>query len=156
MPGWPRTVLTIPDARRNRSLPWSAFPDSLLADVEAYLSPLSDKKVFSFSRRGPKLKASTIAGKRVMLRLFVTCLVESGRDPASLRTLADVVSLDAAEAGLTVLHARAGGRDTRHAYNIAYMLYGIAKHWLKLDEAIVQRVQDGVQGDPPQDGRHDG
>jgi hypothetical protein len=118
------------------------------------LSPLSDKKVFSFSKRGPRLKASTIAGKRAMLRLFVTCLVESGRDPVSLRTLADVVSLDAADAGLTVLNARAGGRDTSHAYNVAYMLYGICQALAGARRSNRQTVQDRVQGDPPQERRH--
>ena len=114
MPGWPQTVLIIANNRRNPSLPWSVFPDTLLADVEAYLAPRAAKKVFSFSRGGPRLEESTIVGKRAMLRQFVTCLVESGRAPASLRTLADVVTLEAADAGLLVLDARADGRETQH------------------------------------------
>ncbi len=144
VPGWPQTVLTIADNRRNPSLPWTAFPDTLLADVEAYLAPRSAKKVFS-SGCGPRLEESTIVGKRAMLRQFVTCLVESGRDPVSLRTLADVVTFEAAEAGLQVLDARAGGRETQHTYNVAYLLYGIAKHWLKLDAATVQAFKDGCK-----------
>ena len=149
VPGWPRTVLTIANNRRNPSLPWSAFPDTLHAEVEAYLTPRTVKKVFSFSRSGPRLEESTIASKRALLRQFVTCLVESGRDPASLRNLADVVTLEAAEAGLAVLYARAGCEETLHTYNVAYVLYGIAKHWLKLDATTVQQFKDGCKAMRP-------
>ena len=144
VPGWPRTVLAIASHRRNPSLPWSAFPDSLLQDVDAYLAPRS-ARTFKFSRGAPALEESTIASKRAMLRQFVTGLVESGRDPATLRTLADVVTLEAAEDGLAVLHARGGGKESRHVYNIAYLLHGIARHWLKLEPATVAAFKEGCR-----------
>ena len=145
VPGWPQTVLTIADNRRNPSLPWSAFPDTLLADVEAYLPPRVPRTGFSFIRGAPQLEESTISSKRALLRQFATHLVEAGRDPATLRSLADLVTLEAAQAGLGNLYARAGGQDTEHASNIAYLLYGIAKHWLKLDEVTVGKFKQGCK-----------
>ncbi len=49
-----------------------------------------------------------------------------------------------------IVYARAGGTDTEHASNIAYQLYGIAKHWLKLDEATVKMFKAGCKGIRPQ------
>lgn len=144
VPGWPQTVLAIANHRRNPSLPWSAFPDSLLQDVDAYLAPRS-AKTFKFSRGVPALEESTIASKRALLRQFVSCLVESGRDPATFRSLADVVTLEAADEGLAILNARAGGQNTGRIYNTAYMLYGIAEHWLQLDPATVTEFRNGCR-----------
>jgi hypothetical protein len=56
VPGWPQTVLTIANHRRHPSLPWDAFPETLLADVDAYLAPRAPSKGFTFNRGGPRLE----------------------------------------------------------------------------------------------------
>ena len=144
VPGWPQVWLFIASHRRNPSLPWSAFPASLSEEVERYLTPRT-AKTFSFSNPAPRLRASTISGKRIMLRQFATALVKTGRDPASLGSLADLVTLETVHAGLQVLWERMGCRDSSHTYNVAYMLYGIAKHWLKLPAAAVTALKVGCK-----------
>ena len=152
VPGWPQTVLTIADNRRNASLPWSAFPKSLSEEVERYLAPRA-AKTFNFSNPAPRLRESTITSKRIMLRQFATCLVSAGRDPATLGSLADLVTLETTHAGLEILWDRMGGENSPHAYNVAYMLYGIAKHWLKLPAATVAALKAGCKEiRPPKDG----
>ncbi|HEX2941239.1 MAG TPA: site-specific integrase [Rhodopila sp.] len=140
VPGWPSVTLTIADFRRNASLPWGAFPASLQADVEAYLTP-RDTDPFNLSRDAPTLRPTTIAGKKLQLRQFATALVQSGREPASILTLADLVDPQAAEAGLRVLWERANKTKTSRNYAMAYLLLTTARHWVKASPATLKALE---------------
>lgn len=140
VPGWPDLKLTISDFRRNPSLPWSAFPESFSQDVEAYLAPRAEDE-FDLFQEGPVLRPSTIIGKRRQIRQFVTAVVESGRDPASLHSLADLVDIQTAKAGLEVLLKRSPEKQTKHNHGMAYLLLNIARHWVKADEATLSKLK---------------
>ena len=45
-PTWPQQRLTVPDNRNWYALPWETYPESLRADVEAWISWLSDTDPF--------------------------------------------------------------------------------------------------------------
>lgn len=102
VPGWPVQELEMRDFRRNRSMPWSAFPDSLCQDVEAYLTIRSPDE-FDLFAEAPPLRASTIVTKRNQIRLFATAVVEGGHAPHTLCSLKDLVTIDTATAGLIIL-----------------------------------------------------
>jgi len=144
VPGWPQQTLEIACFRRNPSLPWDAYPASLAADIEAYLTPRASKR-FNLRNRAPRLRAATIQHQRVSLRVFLSALVESGRDPATLLTLADIVDPDTAWAGLNILVDRADGETTTRIYGIAYLLLSIAKHWAKAGEATISELKEIVK-----------
>ena len=139
VPGWPQVTLSIGNFRLNPSLRWSAFPDSFQQDVEAFLTPRSDD-VFDLSSDTPQMRASSAQGKRIAFRQFGTCLVESGRDPMSLRSMADIVTVDAARDGLAVLHKRAAGQKTSRNHTMAYLLLSVARHWTKSDPETIKAL----------------
>ena len=45
IPSWPRQLLSVPDFRKRYILPWSEFPESLKAELDAYLDRLAGKVV---------------------------------------------------------------------------------------------------------------
>jgi integrase len=150
VPGWPSHTLTIERFRQNPSLPWSAFPDTLLHDVEAYVGPHA-RTPFNRKNDGPVFRPATIIAKKVQIRQFATALVQSGRDPSSIGSLADLVEADAATAGLTVLWGRAGEKNTTRNHTTAYLLLTIARHWVKADEPTIALLTDRCHDLTPDD-----
>src|SRR6185437_14590963 len=136
LPGWPAVPLVIADFRRNPSLPWDAFPASLRADVADFLTPRGADP-FDLTSDAPVLRASTLQNKALQLRQFVTALVQSGRDPASLTSLTDLVQIDTAKAGLKVLWERSNQAKTTRNHAMVYLLLTIARHWVKADPATI-------------------
>ena len=135
--GWPQAELAIQDFRVNRSMDWSGFPESFVVDVDAYLTPMSSD-TFDLRRDTPTLRAATIAGKRLMIRQFSTALVESGKPASSIRTLADLVDIEAAHAGLTVFLKRSSQPKTKRNHAMACMLLSIARHYVRPDKATLK------------------
>jgi integrase len=140
VPGWPQLTLHIRSFRRNPSLPWSAFPKSLEDDVDAFLNARSPD-VFDLSQDVPLMRASSSGSKRSALRQFATCLVEAGRDPMALCSLADLVRADAAYDGLMVLHKRAAGQKTSRNHGMAYLLLSIARYCVKSDPKTIEDLK---------------
>ena len=72
---------------------------------------------------------------------MASALVESGRDPASIVGLADLVAPAAAETILTFFHARAGGIPRAQTGSIAANLKAIARHHVGAPEAVLAKLQ---------------
>ena len=140
VPGWPDLVLVIQNFRKNPSLPWSAFPESFQREVEAYLAARSEESDDLLDDTEP-LRESTIEGKRRQLRLFATAVVESGRDPATLRSLADLVDPRVAKAGLEVLIMRTGEQKSSRNHGMAHLLLSLARHVVMADEATLRLLK---------------
>ena len=138
--GWPDLVLTIQNFRKNPSLPWTAFPESLQQEAEAYMMARSEENDDLLDDTDP-LRESTIEGKRRQLRLFATAIVESGRDPATLRSIADLVDPKVAKAGLEVLIKRTGEQKSSRNHGIAHLLLSLARHVVMADEATLKSLK---------------
>ena len=80
-------------------------------------------------------------------------MVLSGRDVSSIRSLADLVAVDAAKLALTFFWQRNGQRKTGQLHNFARLIVNIAKHWAKVPadqlEALraLRRQVDPGKGD---------
>jgi integrase len=140
VPGWPDRILTIPDGRMNPSLPWTAFPDSFLADVEAYRAPPASSTFKGRSKR-PVFRKATIAHKKAQIRQLASALAQTGHDRQSIRRLADIVEPVAAETALQVIYQRGGEKVTCRLHGLAYLLVAIARHWVKADAATIEELQ---------------
>ena len=90
-------VLTLPSYSRRYVLSWDDLHPDLLKDMEGYLSKQATADPFDLSAPINELKASTIATYRDRLRRFASCLVLTGTDPFQLRSLADLVQMEAKE-----------------------------------------------------------
>ena len=114
VPGWPAGRLAVPDNRRHHALPLSAYPATFGADLEGWLNHRAGTDLFSETIGAATRPAQdTLQGDRRLLLQLAAALVRSGREPASITCLADLVAIDAAQSALKVLWDRAGGRKDR-------------------------------------------
>jgi hypothetical protein len=123
--------LTIPDNMRRYALSPDAFPPGFRADLEAYLHHARGEDLFSECAPYPA-SPDTIAARRKWVLGLASALVETGRDPGSIRGLADLVEPEAAKAALKIVWDRLGRRKTGYLQNLAQLLVNIGRHWAKL------------------------
>jgi len=138
--GWPATRLTVPNRRRDYALPASAYPPSFGADVAAYLDHQARGDLFGGTGRGPASPV-TIRGLRLQLFQMATALVESGRDPQTIRSVADLVQPEALKTELKFFWTRNGNRKTGQLHNFALTAIKIAKWWVKAPPEEIAELQ---------------
>jgi len=152
VPDWPAGCLAVPNNRRDHALPLSAYPASFGADLEAWLDHLAGRDLFSETARRPASPSTLLSNRRLLLQ-FAAALVHSGRDPASITCLANLVAIDAAQSALGFLWRRVGKKKTSHLHNHALHLVKLAKHWVKVPEDHLRRLRAmRKQLDPGQSG----
>lgn len=137
-PLWPKQVLTLPNYSPKYILAWDVFPASLAEDVERYLSKQATVDVFDLSSPICGLKPSSVDTYRDRLRRFASCLVLSGADPRQLRSLSDLVQLQAVEKGLRFLAQQRGRKAL--ASVVATVLANVARHHLARPEHEVEVI----------------
>ncbi len=139
IPGWPPVRLIVPDYRTPRlNLPISRFPVSLQEELRRYLDTLRGGDLFADEATEKPLAASTVQQRRVELGLGLSALVASGRDPASITSLACLVEPGAFT---TILrHYLKDGKPRPCAHNIAQTLITLARRWVRPDPAALDKL----------------
>jgi hypothetical protein len=127
VPGWPRTIIVVPDRRIRYSRPWESFPPSLKADIDAMLEAAVSPDLLSPTSRRP-IKPVSARSRLTLLQRFASALVLRGRDPFSLRGIADLVDPDSVREGLRFFLERNGGRSSADIHQTAKLTYTLAKH----------------------------
>jgi integrase len=154
-PDWPQQRLTIPNYRKDYALPWSSFPASLVGEIEAYLDHLAGTDPVGDYNFKP-LKPGSIKTRRGQLHQFISAVVHQGRDPQSLRSLADIVQIDVVKDGMRYLLGRMGKKKSKHAGDIAHVLCAIAKHRVGVSPDHLAALKGlGKQVDPGRRGMTD-
>jgi hypothetical protein len=126
--GWPDIEIPRPIRREIYALQWQDFPASLKADVDAFLVRLSG---VDLSEDGPARPArpATLKTRENQLRVAASALVHKGIDPQTLRSVADIVTLENFKVILRFLLDRRGGQTSPQIAQMASFLRGVAKHW---------------------------
>jgi len=134
------TPLTLTPQKPNRwTLPETAFPQSFLIDVEAWFQRLTSDDPFS-PRPGRRLRGSTVRTRRHQLFKAASALVLSGQSIESVRSLADLVTVEPFMALLRYLLRRQGGKSTEALHGLAGGLLAIARHHVAVDKATEARL----------------
>ena len=143
IPGWPDIEIPRESRREVYVLPWSDFLPSLKADVDAFLLRLSGADL---SEDGPARPArpATLKTREKQLRLAASALVRKGIDPKSIRSLADIVTLERFKLVLQFLLDRHDGQTSPQVAQIAGFLKGVARHWAKADDLTLLPMQNVV------------
>ena len=123
--------LTVPISRPSYARSPEAFPPSFSDDLESYLAQLEGDSLFG-ERSAPPASPDTISARRKWILALASALVEAGRDPQSICSLADLVQPEAAKAALKVVWNRLGRRRTGYLHNLALLLVNLGRHWVKL------------------------
>jgi len=122
------------------TLPWSTFPQSLKAEVDIYLERLAGKDLLGELDFRP-LRLSSIATRERQLRQFASALVHRGRDPQTVRGLADLVAIDTLKDGLRFFLDRAGNKKTKYIHDLACALKAMARHQVRVDATHLDRLR---------------
>jgi integrase len=149
IPGWPPFRVSVPTYKRSYVLPWSTFPASFRADLDACLEWRTKPNLLAKDRAKP-IRSSTRDQFERWVRRFASILVHDGVDPATLTSLASLVLVENYERGLTALLNRNGGETCAQTNNIAQALKVIADDWVKcrgeeMDE--IRRMRSQVRED---------
>jgi integrase len=139
-PAWPGQTVAVPDRRRTYILPWTAFPASLEADVQAYLDRLAGKDILDELDFRP-LKPASLQTQQYRLRAYLAALVHRGRDPQTITRLRDVVAVDTVKDGLRYFIKPGRDASTSRAYDIASVVTPMARHWAGIDEQDLKALR---------------
>jgi integrase len=149
--GWPAVRLTVPSNKRTYALPLEGFPQSFAADLHAYLD--DQRGTDLFGNAPDPASPVTLRCHRTWLLEIASALVLSGADISSIRSLKDLVTVDAAKAALKFFWRRNGQRKSGQLHNFARLILSIARHWVKVSadqlEALrkVRREVDSGRGE---------
>jgi len=146
--GWPDVMLTEPCYRQTWGLPWSDFPASLEAAVDAYFAdPVDNGDFFADNGRTKPLAARTVATQKDHLRCVASTLVRSGHDPRAIVDLAYLVEPAHMRQALQFFLDRNDGKLNSYIGAIAYSLRTVAKYGVVLpddDRKEVERLYKKV------------
>jgi integrase len=139
IPDWPQQRLTVPSRQKTFSLPWSAFPPTLEADVEAYLRRAAGLNLSDdhFTRAQ---RPATITTRRWQLRAFATAIAASGITPTTLVDLRAILAPEVAARGLQYLLDRNHGASSVQISNLADFLPTLATR-LDMPEDVIGKLK---------------
>jgi integrase len=153
--GWPQRPLTVPERAGRYWLRWDELPDALRRDAEAWLAREAGDVFLAATDRKP-LRPATLESHRKMIRSYVSALCESGYDLARLRSLKDLVEIEAVKTAMRFYYRRAGEQKTGRMLNEVRLMLAIARHWagapaerLAELQAIVKACDPGFSGMTP-------
>jgi integrase len=138
--GWPAVEIQRDMKREVYVLPWSAFPASLKDDVDGYLRRLAGTDL---SENGPSRPARplTLHRREYQFRMAASALVHKGVQPGSLASVADLLSFERYQTILRFFLDRHGGHTSPQVGQLVGFLKDVARHWLQLDEATLDRFK---------------
>lgn len=125
-------MLTKPPSRRFITRPLSEYPKSFQDDLDAWLARLSSASMFDEDAPPKALRPTSLRNIKAGIRQFGHALVEEGRLPESLTTLADLIEINTYKLGLQHFVERNDGELSAGLSNMAGYLVAIAKHHLKI------------------------
>lgn len=139
-PGWPQIKLGLIDSRPPPSISPTDLPQSFSVDLNGFLDRSAPKKLFEKSNF-KRLSPASQYDRRQKILLMATMLIQSGVDPATILSLADLVSPHAREVILGTLWQRSNEQPNAHFHNLARLLSSIAKHWVKVPADELERFK---------------
>jgi integrase len=140
--GWPDVELTVPCYRQTWGLPWSHFPASLEAAVDAWFAdPIDDGDFFADNGRLKPLSPRTVATQKDHLRCTASALVRTGHDPSTIVDLGYLVRPTHVRRALTFFLDRNDGEPNSYIGAVAYTLRTVAKYGVVLPEADRKEVE---------------
>ena len=152
IPGWPQQPIIQPRYAKPYVLRLDVFPASFQDEVEAWLRRLAGEGPLEEGPLRP-LRPRSLEQRRFYLRQAASALVHSGRDPASIAGLGDLVTVEAMQAILRFFLARSGNKPTSQIHGLATHLKAIARHQVGATPAVLEQLGRMVRRvAPPQNG----
>jgi hypothetical protein len=141
--GWPITELTAPKTGFHYTLPFDAYPSSLVADVEAFRHRLSgdgEPGLYTSEFGFDPLRPVSVENRMQGIRMALAALLECGVRREDICSLADIVGPDRMKMILSWHWQRAGRQVTGNVGVIADTLRVIAKYHVRLTGTALDEV----------------
>lgn len=137
LPGVRLQPVTVPSFRGPaKRIDWDLLPASFRKDMEAYLSWCGGSDPFDADARTRALAPRTLRLRRDQIQAAATALTESEIKPATITSLASLVSPDALKRILRQRLAGQGDRENSFNRDLGEALVQIAREWVKVDVAV--------------------
>jgi hypothetical protein len=153
VPAWPRTVLSRPSLSKSYSLPLTAYPACLQAEIETLLArmrPQTGGSLFAGNRSRRPWSDATIVVRLKGIRLALAALVADGMAPGDITSLAILVEVENAQKIIDWHWRRAAENVTDHLGTIADILRILAKYHVCLTGTVLEEVVACTRmGKPP-------
>lgn len=129
-PSWPQITLEVPRYKTTWTLPWSALPPSLGAEVDAFLAGGAAGSASLFDEKAPPkpLKATTASTQKDHIRCAASALVHAGQPAASLTGIKQVCGPTSFRLALETMINMRGGRIGGYMEGLAWTLVKLARY----------------------------
>lgn len=140
VPEWPKVTIPREDRRTVYVKPWSDFPASFKADVDAYMKLLSGDLV---DEDAPvrALRPITVRNRAYQARVAASALVAEGVSIETITAIQDIARLDRIKIILNNVRSRGDTIHQANAFNLANFLKAAARHWVKVDETELEKIR---------------
>ena len=134
--------VTVPDHRKPReTIPLAAFPESLRREVERHLVWLADTDPFADNPPPHRCKPRTIELRKKHIECAVSALQHSGYRLNEIRSLADLVEVNAAK-DILRFYVEKNGREAKdYPCALATMLISVARHWVRVSPEELEKLK---------------
>jgi integrase len=139
-PGWPQIFIPRQDQRIRYILPWNAFPASFEADVRAYLKRLSGDDFDDDEGPRRPLRPISLAEREYQLRAGGSALAAAGVLPEEITSISCIARHESIKRIAFNLLNRGDGEHWMAARNMAKTLRAAAKHWVKVDQQELTKI----------------
>jgi integrase len=120
---------------------WARLPAEFRQAVQDYLSWCGGSDPFAVDARSRALAPQTLRLRRDQIHAAVSALVECGVKPASIGSLADLVTANNVKSVLRRRFENVGGEENTFNYTLASVLVQIAREWVKVDPPVLAELK---------------
>jgi integrase len=124
-----------------KRIDWTLLPGSFRKDVDSYLSWCSGSDPFAADARSRALAPRTLRLRRHQIHAAVSALVQTGTKPASILSLADLVTPLNFKSILRRRYEAVGGKENAFNNNLGTMIVLIARDWVKIDAPVLAELK---------------
>jgi integrase len=150
---WPKARISEVRYHQPYALPLSAFPATFQAEAQDWLDRLAGRTGLLDDGPSKPLRPRSIEQRRFYLRQAASALVHRGRAIAEINGLVALVSIAAFRDILNFFLERSGNRPTSQIHGIATHLKAIARHYVGVAPADLEKLGQMVRKvAPPQQG----
>jgi integrase len=124
-----------------KRIDWAVLPAAFRQDVDKYLSWGSGSDPFAADARARTLAPETLRLRRDQIHAAAFALVECGTKPASIRSLAELVTANNLKTILRWRLERVGGEENSFNHNLGRVLLQIAREWVKVEPPVLAELK---------------
>jgi len=134
------SLLTTALSERHLARRLGTYPASLREDIECYLKRLREPDLFSGEGPRRPLRPTSLRNIEAHIRQTLDAAVAAGYPPEHFKGLADLIQIAVISAAVRHMIARHDGKFPSGLSNILATIMAIARHYLKLDKTIIDKI----------------